>query len=86
MPASMIVLIAMTVIVATIAVYRWIVTHKEDDFLHVIDDPSGQLMAHQQATTRALSQVDRLGIGLTIVTALYGVGLLAMYLFAGLMK
>jgi hypothetical protein len=83
MPSSMIVLIAMTVIVAFIAVYRWIISHNEDDFLH-IQDPSGQLIANQQATARTLTQVDRLGIGLTIVTAVYGVALLLMYLIAGL--
>jgi hypothetical protein len=83
MPASMIVLIAMTVVVAIIAVYRWIVTHNEDDFLH-IDDPTGQLLANQRQTVSTLRQVDRLGIGLTIVTALYGVGLLVVFLYAGL--
>lgn len=83
MPASMLVLIAMTVIVAIIAVYRWIVTHHEDDFLH-IDDPSGKLLTNQRETARQLTQVDRLGIGLTVITALYGIGLLAMYLYAGL--
>jgi hypothetical protein len=83
MPASMLVLIAMTVIVAIVAVYRWIVTHHEGYFQH-IDDPTGQLIANQRATAQTLTQVDRLGIGLTIATAVYGVGLLAMYLVAGL--
>lgn len=85
MPASMIVLVAMTVVVAIIAVYRWIVTHHEDDFLH-IEDPDGHLIANQRNTARALTQVDRIGIGLTIVTAVYGVGLLAAYLWAGLSR
>jgi len=83
MPASMIVLIAMTVIVAIIAVYRWIVGHHEDDFLH-IEDPTGQLIANQRETARALTKVDHLGIALTIATAVYGVALLVMYLYAGL--
>lgn len=83
MPASMIVLIAMTVVVAIIAVYRWIVTHHEDDFLHIAD-PTGQLLANQRQTASTLRQVDRLGIGLTILTALYGVGLLVVFLYAGL--
>jgi hypothetical protein len=82
MPASMIVLIAMTVVVAIVAVYRWIVTHHEDDFLH-IEDPSGQLIPNQRDTARQLTRVDHLGIGLTIVTALYGIGLLGMYLYVG---
>lgn len=83
MPASMIVLIAMTVVVAGIAVYRWIVGHHEDDFLH-IEDPTGQLVANQRETARALTRVDHLGIALTIATAVYGVALGVMYLFAGL--
>ena len=83
MPASIVVLIAMTVIVALIAVYRWIVTLHEDDFLH-IPDPSGQLIANQRNTARSLTKIDHLGIGLTIATAAYGVGLLAVYLLAGL--
>jgi len=83
MPASMIVLIAMTVVVAVIAVYRWIVGHHEDDFLH-IEDPTGQLIANQRETARALTRVDHVGIALTIVTAVYGVALVVMYLYAGL--
>jgi hypothetical protein len=79
----MIVLIAMTVVVAIVAVYRWIVTHHEDDFLHIAD-PTGQLLANQRDTVRTLGQVDRLGIALTIVTALYGVGLLVVFLYSGL--
>lgn len=83
MPAPIIVLIAMTVVVATIAVFRWIVAHNEDDFLH-IEDPTGQLIANQRETARSLSRVDHLGIGLTIATAIYGVGLLVMFLVTGL--
>jgi len=83
MPASMMVLVAMTVIVATIALYRWIVAHHEDDFLH-IEDPTGQLIANQRETARSLTRVDHLGIGLTIATAVYAVGLLVMFLVTGL--
>jgi hypothetical protein len=74
------VLIVMTVIVAVLAVYRLLVARKEDDFVHIAD-PSGQLGANQQKVARTLSQVDRLGIGLTIATAVYGIGLFAMYLY-----
>jgi len=83
MPASMIVLIVMTVIVAIIAVYRWIVAHHDDEFLH-IEDPTGQLVANQRQTARALTRVDHLGIGLTVVTAIYALALLGMFLYAGL--
>ena len=83
MPASILVLIAMTTVVGILGVYRWIVAHNEDDFLH-LSDPTGELLTNQQNTTRALSQVDRVGIGLTIVTGLYGVGLVVMFIYSGL--
>jgi hypothetical protein len=83
MPASMIFLIVMIVIVAIIAVYRWIVTHHDDEFLH-IEDPTGRLITNQEQTARALTRVDHIGIALTVVTALYAIALLGMYLYAGL--
>jgi hypothetical protein len=83
MPASVIALIVMTVVVALVAVYRWIVAHHDDEFLH-IEDPTGLLVANQKETARALTRVDQLGILLTIATALYGLAVLGMYLYAGL--
>jgi hypothetical protein len=43
------------------------------------------MIVNQRQIEHTLTQVDRLGIGLTVVTALYGVGLLAIYLYSGLM-
>ena len=83
MTASMIVLIVMIVIVAIIAVYRWIVAHHDDEFLH-IEDPTGRLITNQKETARALTRVDHVGMGLTVVTALYGIALLGMFLYSGL--
>ena len=83
MTASLIVLIAMTVVVAALAAYRWFVAQHEDDFLH-LSDATGQVVANQRQTERTLSKVDHVGIGLTIVTAIYGVVLLFAYLYAGL--
>lgn len=83
MTASMIVLIVMIVIVAIIAVYRWIVAHHDDEFLH-IEDPTGVLVTNQRETARALTRVDHLGIGLTVVTAVYALGLLGTFLYSGL--
>jgi hypothetical protein len=84
MPASLIVLVVMTVVVAVLGVYRWVVTRNEDDSLH-IGDSSAPMIVNQRQIEHTLTQVDRLGIGLTVVTALYGVGLLAIYLYSGLM-
>ena len=84
MPTTMMVLIAMTVVLATLGVYRWVVTHHEDDFLH-LEDPTGELLTNQRQTARALRKVDRVGIILTVITALYGVALFAMFLYGGLL-
>ena len=83
MNASLILLIAMIVVTAIVAVYRWIVARKEDDFLH-IQDPTGVLVANQRQTDRALSRVDHIGIGLTVLTGIYAVVLLVVFLFNGL--
>jgi len=84
MPASLIILIAMTVVVASIAVYRRILIRSEDDTLHIAD-PSGQLIAGQREIARTLKQIDRLGIGLTVVTVVYAIALFAVFLYRGLM-
>jgi hypothetical protein len=83
MPATIMVLIAMTTLMACLAVYRWMVTRHEDDFLH-LEDPTGELLLNQRETAKSLKKVDRLGIALTVITALYGIGLLVMYLVNGL--
>ena len=84
MPASLIILIAMTVGAASLAVYRRIVIRSEDDTLHIAD-PSGELISGQQEMARKLTKIDRLGIGLTIATVVYGMALFAMFLYRGLM-
>jgi len=83
MTTSFLVLVAMTVVVALIGIYRWIVTHHEGYFLH-IEDPTGQLAANERRTAGQLDHVDRIGIGLTIATAAYGLILLVLYLVNGL--
>jgi hypothetical protein len=84
MGTSLMVLIAMTVVVASVAVYRRIILRDEDDTLHIAD-PSGQLIAGQREIVRTLKRIDRLGIGLTVATVLYGMALFAVFLFTGLM-
>jgi len=84
MPASLIILIALTVAVASLAVYRKILTRSEGDTLHVAD-PSGQLITGQREIAHTLKQIDRVGIALTVVTVLYGMVLFAVFLYKGLM-
>lgn len=83
MPVSVVVLIAMSAAVLMLAVYRKVVARNEDDLLHLADgaDP---LIASQRRTANALSLIDRAGIALTVVTALYGVALVANYVYAAL--
>jgi hypothetical protein len=83
MPASVLVLIAMTALMVAVAVYRWVVTRHEDDFLH-LEDPTGELIANQRVTASTLRKVDRLGIALTVVTGLYGLGLVVVFIYTGL--
>ena len=85
MPASVILFIAMTVVVAIVAVYRKMVARNEDDFVHLADGAT-QLIADQQKTAHTLVLVDRIGIALTIATVVYGVALLAMYLYTSLVN
>lgn len=83
MIASMILLVVMMAVTAIIAVYRWYIAHNEDDFLH-IEDPTGVLINSQKQTARALSRIDHVGIGLTVVTAVYALALLGVFLYNGL--
>jgi hypothetical protein len=83
MTVSFIFLVAMTVVVAVLAVYRSIVARKEDDYLHIAD-PSGQMVINQQKMASTLKQVDHYGVMLTVATAVYGVGFLAYFMYVGL--
>ena len=85
MNPSIIVLIAMTVVTAIIAAYRRYVARNEDDFLH-LEDPTGTLVSRQNKTARALSRIDHVGIGLTIATVLYAIGLLIVFIYTGFQK
>jgi hypothetical protein len=83
MSASIVILIVMTVVVAIVAVYRKIIARGEDDFVHLAEG-TGQLIADQEKMARTLQLVDRVGVALTVATAVYGIGLAALYLYAGL--
>jgi len=83
MKPSVILLFAMIALTAIIAVYRRFVARNEDDFLH-LEDPTGTLVSKQVKTERSLSRIDHLGIGLTVATTLYAVGLLVVYFYSEL--
>jgi hypothetical protein len=84
MPASLAILIAMTVAVAGVAVYRRIVIRSKSDALQIADS-SGQVFIGPRAIVRKLKQIDRLGIGLTVATVLYGMAWFAVFLYRGFM-
>lgn len=83
MSASIVVLIVMATAVAIIAVYRKVVARNEDDLVHLADgaDP---LIRNQQKTEHSLSVIDRVGKTLTGATIIYGLLLVALYLYKGL--
>lgn len=62
-----------------LALYRKMKTRNEDDTLHVSGANWGAI-DQQQKIARSMTRIDRWGIGLTIVTALYGLVLLGIYL------
>lgn len=72
------VLLAATVLV--LAAWRKAVARGEDDSLHVSD---GQAAAvpHQIAVAQKLEKIDRWGKTATIVAVVYGLALLATYLY-----
>jgi hypothetical protein len=75
--------IAMLLALAVMAVYRKTIARHEDDCLHMQAGTS-QIVAEQANTAKALGAIDRIGIPLTIVTAVYGVLLIAYWLYYGL--
>jgi hypothetical protein len=75
----------MTVLVAALAVYRSIVARREDDLLRIVDQ-SGQLVNNQRVIASTLKRVDRYGVVLTVLTAVYGVALLATFVYKGLLE
>lgn len=83
MPLSIVILIAMTVVVAVLAAYRKLLTRNEDDNIHMTD-PRGEIMAQQNKMATSLASIDRVGIAITTATAVYGVALLANSLYQDL--
>ena len=69
----------LALMVMVFAVYRKMKARNEDDVLHV--SGSNWSAADKQRTlASSIDHIDRWGIALTIVTVVYGVALLAIYL------
>lgn len=78
------VVVFLTLVFATagLAVYRKLVTLREDDYLH-LDDGEAKLIPQQVATARRLHSLDFWGETLTVLTAVSGLLLVAIYLYLG---
>jgi len=67
----------LAIVVLFLIVYRKQVSSREDDSLHL----EGSGPTEQVALAHRLASIDRWGKMLTIVAALYGVALAALYLY-----
>ena len=63
-----------------LALYRKFVTMREDDYLHLAAGEQ-RLIPQQVSTFHKIGVIDVWGITLTIVTAILGLGLAALYLY-----
>lgn len=66
--------------VLVLAAWRKTVTRNEDDSLHVSESQAAAI-PRQVEMAQKIAKIDKLGKGATIVAAVYGVALLAIYLY-----
>ena len=71
--------IALACGVASLAIYRRLVSAGEDDMLHVLDNESH--VAKQAATAQRLDTVDHWGKILTVIVTAYGMLLATAYTY-----
>ena len=63
-----------------LALYRKLVSMREDDYVH-LSAGEERLIPQQVATFRKIGVIDKWGITLTIVTVVFGLALAALYLY-----
>jgi heme/copper-type cytochrome/quinol oxidase subunit 2 len=68
---------ALAIVVVFLIIYRKSVSSHEDDSIHL----EGTMPTEQVALAHRLASIDRWGKMLTIVVAVYGVALAAIYLY-----
>jgi hypothetical protein len=68
---------ALAIVVVFLIIYRKSVSSHEDDSIHL----EGTMPTEQVALAHRLASIDRWGKMLTIVAAVYGVALAAIYLY-----
>ena len=72
--------VVLGVVTLGLALYRKVLMMREDPYVH-IDEGEQRLIPQQVATFRTIGKVDRWGITLTIVTAVFGLLLAGAYLY-----
>ena len=68
-----------------LALYRKLVSMREDDYLH-LSAGEERLIPQQVATFRRIGVIDKWGITMTIVTVILGLALAAMYLYQAALR
>jgi len=63
-----------------LALYRKLVSMREDDYVH-LSAGEERLIPQQVATFKKIGAIDRWGITMTIVTVIFGLALAALYLY-----
>ena len=70
----------LAVAVLALAGYRLSLSHRETDVLHLASGEGGLISGQTELASR-IKQVSRWGEVLTVVVVLYGLGLLAQYIY-----
>jgi hypothetical protein len=71
--------VALTLVVVALAIYRRTIARPDDHLLHVNNFDS---VPQQVSVVERLQVIDRWGKGLTILSAIYGLVILGMYIYA----
>lgn len=72
--------VVLGVVTLGLALYRKILAMREDPYVH-LDESEQRMIPNQVAGFRKIGAVDRWGITLTIITAIFGLGLATAYLY-----
>jgi heme/copper-type cytochrome/quinol oxidase subunit 2 len=67
----------LAIVVVFLIIYRKSVSNREDDSIHL----EGSVPTEQMALAHRLELIDRWGKTLTVIAAVYGVALAAIYLY-----
>ncbi|MGA3260920.1 MAG: hypothetical protein ABSE35_18715 [Bryobacteraceae bacterium] len=66
--------------VISLIVYRRVVAAGEDDMIH-ISDAAGSVTSQQVTVAQKLDQIDKWGKTLTVITAVFGIVLVGIYVY-----